>query len=154
MKKGSKGKKQWAMDMEEQKSRNARNMVLALPNAACMVVIHCVSNVNNYFISPIQLIVCDTAMRPWEKLIDLMNINGGQTELHIQTYMVKCTLEWDESDDENTGLYTHADIMKDPIRGQISYNCLLSNAYKLRFLHDWKICLGGRTIATGKEIAM
>jgi len=44
-------------------------------------------------------------------------------------------------------------MIMDPIYGQISYNCCLSNAFKLKIGHYLKIFLVEMKRATGKEIA-
>jgi len=51
------------------------------------------------------------------------------------------------------GLYTNGQMIVDPIYGQISYNCCLSNAFKLKLGHDRKRFLVKIKRATGKEIA-
>ena len=44
-------------------------------------------------------------------------------------------------------------MVNDPIYGQISYNCCLSNAFKLKLGHNVKIIVVEMMRATGKEIA-
>jgi len=67
--------------------------------------------------------------------------------------MFKCTLEQDELEEEYMGIYKHGQMIKDQIYGQISYNCCLSNAFKLKLGHNVKICVVQMMRATGKEIA-
>jgi hypothetical protein len=50
-------------------------------------------------------------------------------------------------------LYKHWQMIDDPIYGQISYNCCLSNAFKLKLGHHMKTVLVEMLRATGKEIA-
>jgi len=51
------------------------------------------------------------------------------------------------------GLYTHGQMINDPMYGQISYNGCLSNALKLKLGHNVKIFLVEMKRVTGKEIA-
>ena len=45
-------------------------------------------------------------------------------------------------EEEYMGLYyTHGQMIMDPTYGQISYNCCLSNAFKLKLGHNPKIFL-------------
>ena len=44
-------------------------------------------------------------------------------------------------------------MINDPIYGQISYNCCLSNAFKLKLGHNVKIFVLEMKRVTGKEIA-
>jgi len=44
-------------------------------------------------------------------------------------------------------------MINDPIYGQISYNCCLSNAFKLTLGHNVKTFVVDMTRGTGKEIA-
>jgi hypothetical protein len=67
--------------------------------------------------------------------------------------MINCTLEHDQVEDENTGLYTHGQIITDPIYGQFLCNCCLTNATKLKLQHNVKILLVEMMRVTGKEIA-
>ena len=50
-------------------------------------------------------------------------------------------------------IYKHQQMINDPIYGQISYNCCLSNAFKLKLGHNVKIFVVEMMGATGKEIA-
>jgi len=51
------------------------------------------------------------------------------------------------------GIYKHGQIINDPIYGQISYNCCLSNAFKLKLGHNVKIFVVEMMRVTGKETA-
>jgi len=51
------------------------------------------------------------------------------------------------------GIYKHRQMINDPIYGQISYNCYLSNAFKLKLGCNVKIIVVEMMRATGKEIA-
>ena len=92
-------------------------------------------------------------MRHWEELNDIIDKNGGPKEPYIMKSMFKCTFEPAELEEENMGLYTHGQMIMDPIHGQISYNCCLSNAFKLKHGHDVKRFLVGIKRAPGKDIA-
>jgi hypothetical protein len=78
-------------------------------------------------------------VRHWEELIDFINKNGRPKEPYILTLRFKCTLEKDELDEEYKGLYTNRQMIMDPIYGQISYNCCLSNALKFKLGNNPKI---------------
>jgi len=51
------------------------------------------------------------------------------------------------------GLYIHWQMMKDPIYGQIMYNCWLSNPLNLKLQHKPRILLVAPQRATGKANA-
>jgi len=51
------------------------------------------------------------------------------------------------------GLYTHGQMINNPIYDQILYNSWLSNAFKLKLGHNVKILLVEMMRATGKVIA-
>jgi len=51
------------------------------------------------------------------------------------------------------GIYKPGQMTNDPIYGQISYNCCLSNAFKLKLGNNVKIFVVEMMTATGKEIA-
>ena len=67
--------------------------------------------------------------------------------------MFEFTLEQDEFDEEYKGLYPHRHMINDRIDGQISYNCSLSNDFKLTLGHNWKTSLVDMKGATQKAIA-
>jgi len=67
--------------------------------------------------------------------------------------MFKHTLEQDELEQEYMGIYKHGQMINDTIYGQISYNCCLSNAFKLKLGQNVKIFVVEMMRATGKEIA-
>jgi len=64
-----------------------------------------------------------------------------------------CTLEQAELREEDMGFYTHGQMIRDPIHGQISYNCFLSNDIMFKPGHNLKILLVKMERATVKEIA-
>jgi hypothetical protein len=152
-KKGRRGNKRPATDLGERASKKARSNLPELPNTTFMVVICRVSNGKDIVLSPNQLQAAYTDVRHWEELIDFINKNGRPKEPYTLTSRFKCTLEKDELDEEYMGLYTNGQMITDPIYGQISYNCCLSNAFKLKLGHDPKIFLVEMKRATGKEIA-
>jgi len=117
-----------------------------------MVVICCVLNGKDMVLAPKQLQALYTDVRHWEELIDFIDTNGGPQQPYIPTSMFKCISEQDEWDKEYLGLYIHGQIMNDPIYGQISYNCCLANAFKLKLRHNPEIFLVEIKRATGKEI--
>jgi len=92
-------------------------------------------------------------VRQWDELNHFSDKNGGPKEPHIMTSMFKCTLEQAELEEEYMGLYTHGQMIMDPIYGQISYNCCLSKDFKLKLEHDRKIFFFEIAGATKKEIA-
>jgi hypothetical protein len=67
--------------------------------------------------------------------------------------MFKCTLPQDELEDEYMGMYKYWQMNNDPIYSQVSYNCCLSNAFKLKLGNDVKIFVVEMMRATGKETA-
>jgi len=85
-------------------------------------------------------------------LVDFIDNNGGPKQPYIPTSMFKCTLEQDELEQECMGIEKHGQMINDPIYGQISYNCCLSNALKLKLGHNVKIFVVEMMRATGKEI--
>jgi len=54
-----------------------------------------------------ELQVSYTDVRPWEELLDFIDKNDGLKEPYILTSMFKCTLEQDELEEEDMGLYKH-----------------------------------------------
>jgi len=54
-------------------------------------------------------------------------------------------------EEEYMGIYKHRRMISDPIYGQISYNCCLSNAFKLKLGHSVKIFVLEMKRATGKK---
>jgi len=118
-----------------------------------MVVICRVSNGNDMVLSPNQLQAAYTDVRRWDTLIDFINRNGRPTEPYILTSKSKRTLEQAELDEEYMGMYTNQEMITDPIYGQISYHCCLSNPFKLKLGHNPKIFLVEMKRATAKEIA-
>ena len=90
-------------------------------------------------------------MRHREELIDFIDRNGGTKVAYMLTMMSKSTLE--ELNEEYMGLYTHRQMMNDPIYGQILYNWCLSNACELKHGHNPKIFFVQMKTAVGKVIA-
>jgi len=86
-------------------------------------------------------------------LVDFIDKNGGPKEPYILNSMLKGTLEQDKLEAEYMVIYKHGQIFNDPIYGQISYNCCLSNALKLKLGHSVKILLVEVMRVTGMEIA-
>ena len=117
-----------------------------------MVVIHGVSNGSDIIQSPNHLPASYTDVRHWENLIYFIIKTRGPKEPYILTLMFKCTMEQDELDEEYMGIYTNRQMIMDPIYGQSSYNCCLSNAFILKLGHNPKVFLVGIKRATGKEI--
>jgi len=121
-----------------------------MPKATLMIVIRQVSNRNNIVPSENQLQSLYTDVMHLEELIDFIDKNRGPKETFILTSLFKCCLEHDELDEEYIGLYSNGQMIMDPIYGQISYNCCVSNALKLKFAHNPKIFYG-RYEASYKE---
>ena len=86
-------------------------------------------------------------------MVDFIDKHGSPKEPYILASMFECTFEQDELEDEYMGIYTHGQMVNNPIYGQISYNCCLSNAFKLKLGHNVKIFVAEMMRATGKEIA-
>jgi len=151
--KGRRGNKPPATHLGEHAGTTARSKLTELPNTTFSVMIHWVSNGKDMVPAPKQLQASYTDVRHWEELVDFVDKNGGLKEPHILRSMFKCTLEQDELEEEYMGIYKLGQMINDPIYGQISYNCCLSNAFKLKLGHNVKIFLVEMMRATGKEIA-
>jgi len=120
-KKGRRGKKRLPTDVGEHAGKKARTNLPELPNSTFMVKIRWVSNGNYNIISPKQLQASYTDVRQREELIDFIDKNGVRKVPYILTSMFKRALVQDKLDTEYMGLYTHGQMMNDPIYGQISY---------------------------------
>jgi len=116
-------------------------------------MIHWVSNGKDMVLAPKQLQASYTDVRHWEELVDFIDKTGRPKEPYILRSMFKCGLEQDELEDEYMGLYTHGQMINNPIYGQISYNCCFSNTFKLKLGHNVKIFRVKMMRATGKETA-
>jgi len=116
-------------------------------------MIHWVSNGKNIVPAPRQLQASYTDVRHWEELVNFMDKNGGPKELYILRSMFKCTLEHDQLEEEYMGIYKQRQMINNLIYGQISYNCCLSNAFKLKLEYNVKIFVAEMMRATGKETA-
>jgi len=92
-------------------------------------------------------------MRHCDELVDFIDKNGGPKKPYILTSKSKCTLEQDELEEEYMGLYTHRQMINNPIYCQISSNCCLSHAFKLKLGYNVKIFVVEMMRATRKEIA-
>jgi hypothetical protein len=114
----------------------ARSNLPQFPNTMFTVMIHWVLNGKDFIRAPKQLQVSYTDMRHWEEVVDSINKNGGPKEPYILRSRFKCTLDQNELEEDFMGIYTHRQMINDPIYGQISYNCCLSNAFKLKLGHN------------------
>ena len=130
-----------------------RSNLPEFPNTTFTVKISWESNGKDMVLAPKQLQASYTDIRHWEELVDFIDKNGGPKERYLLKSMFKCTLEQDESEAEYMGIYKHSQMINDSIYGQISYNCCLSNAFKLKLGHNVKIFVLEVKRATGKEIA-
>jgi len=139
--------------MGERKGKKARGKVPVLPNTTFMVVIRRVPNGNNDPTSSMQLQPSYTDVKYWEELIDFIEKNCGPKEPYCLTALYKCNLTQEELGEEYMGLYALGQMMNDLLYGQISYNCTLWNAFKLKPGQDVQLCLVEMKAATGKEIA-
>jgi hypothetical protein len=128
-KKGRRGKKRGAKDLTEHGGKMARRNLPELPYTTFTVMIHWVSNGKDMVLAPKQCQAWNTDVRHWEELVDFIDKNGGPKQPYIITSIVKCTLEQDELDEENMGIYQHGEMINDAIYGQISYNCCHSDAF-------------------------
>jgi hypothetical protein len=104
-------------------------------------------------LAPKQLQASYTDVRHWEELVDFIDKNGGPKEPYAPKLMFKWSLVQDELEEEYMGIYKNGQMINDPIYGQISYNCCLSSAFKLKLGHNMKIFVLEMKRATGKEIA-
>jgi len=102
-----------------------------LPNPTCIVVICWVLNGNDYMMSRKLVEALDTDVMYCKELMNFINRNGGLIEPSIVPSMLKCTLEQNILEAKYVGLYTHEQMLSDPIYRQISYNWCISNAFKL-----------------------
>ena len=152
-KKGRRGNKRTATDLGERAGKKARSNLPELPNTTFTVGIHWVSNGKDMVLALKQLQTSYTDVRRWEELGDFIDKHSGPRETYISTSMFKWTLEQDEMEEEYMGLYNHGQMINEPIYGQISYNCCLSNAFQLKLGHNVNIFLVEMMRATGKEIA-
>ena len=147
------GNKRLATDLGERAGTKGRSNLPELPNTTFTNMIHCVSNGKDMVLAPKQLQASYTDERHWKGLIDFIDKHGGPKEPYIFTSMFKCTLEQDELKKDYMGIDKHGQIINDPIYGQISYNCCLSNAFKLKVGHNMKIFVVEMMKVTRKEIA-
>ena len=100
-----------------------------LPNRTFIILSHWVSNGSANLQFPKQLQASYTDVRHWEELKNFIENNEDPNEPYILTSMFKCTFKQNKLDKEYMGLYTHGQIMYDPIYRQILYNCCLSNTF-------------------------
>ena len=105
-------------------------------------------------LAPKQLHASYRDVRNWEELIDFIYKNGCPKKPYIMTSMFKCTLEQDELEEKYKGLCTKGQMIMDHIYGQISYNCCLVMAFKLKLGHNLNIFfveIGGATEVENTE---
>jgi len=152
-KKGWQGNKRPAMDLGQCAGNKARGNVSELPNTTYMVVIHRVLNGNHDQTSSMQLQASYTDVRHCEELIDFIETNCAPNDPYCLTALYKCNLMQKKLDEEYMGLYAPGQMMNDSLYGQISYNCSLSNAFKLKLGHHVQLSLIEIKAATGKDIA-
>lgn len=140
------------MELGLSMGNNARNYLPELPNTMFKVLICWVSNGNTFILSPKQFPASYIDLEHWEELVDFIEKNVGVKLPDILTLMIRCTLEQDELDKEYVGLYSHGEVMNNPIYGQTSYSCCRTNAFKLKLGHDVNKTLGEMMSNTWKEI--
>jgi len=112
-----------------------------------------VSNGHEVILSPNDLQTVYPDVRHREELIDCINTHGGPKEPYIPTSLFKCTLGQDKLAEEYMGVYTHWQMIINPIYGQISYNCSLPTAFKLKLGYNPRKNLVELKRVTGMEIA-
>jgi hypothetical protein len=137
----------------EHTGKSARSNLPELPNTMLTVMICWVSNGKDFVLAPQQLQALHPDVRHWEEFVDFIDTNGGLKEPYNLTPTFKCNLEQDKLEGEYMGLYTHGQIINDPIYGQISYNRCCSNTFHLKHGHSVKIFLVEMLRARGKEFA-
>ena len=131
----------------------SRSNLPELPNTTFTVMIHWVSNCKDMVLAAKQPQASYSDVRHWEELVDFIDKNRGPKQPYILPSMFKCTLAQDKSEEEYMGIYKHRQMINDPIYGQISYNCCISNVFKLKLGHNVKIFVVEMMRVTGKRIA-
>jgi len=149
----TRGKQQPVTDLGECVSNMVKRNGPELPNTNVTVVICWVSNGKDMILAPTQLRASYTNVGQWEELIGFSDKKGGLKELYVHTLMFKCTLAQEELDKGYMGSYSHGHMIIDPIYGQMSYNCCLSNAFKMNLGYNLKILLVKMKRATRQVIA-
>jgi hypothetical protein len=86
-------------------------------------------------------------------LVHFIDKNAYPKEPYILKSIFMSTLEKDKLEEDYLGLYTHQQKINDPVYGQISYNCCLVHAFKLKHELKVKILLVEMMRATGTGIA-
>jgi hypothetical protein len=89
-KKGRRGNKQPATDLQECAGNTAGGNVPELPNTTCMVVIHRVPNGNNVLTSRMQFQVSYTGVRHWEEVIDFIDNDCGPKQPYCLSALSTC----------------------------------------------------------------
>jgi len=97
-----------------------------------MVMIQWVLNGTGMVLAAKQLHTSYTDVRHWEELVDFIDKNGCPKEQFISPSLFQCTLEQDKLKEEYMGIYIHLKMINDPINGQLSYYCCLSNSFKFK----------------------
>jgi len=87
-----------------------------------------------------------------EELIDIIEKNCGLKAPYCLTVYYKCNSKQKELDEEYMGWYAPRQMMNDSLYGQISYNSVLSDAFKFKLGHNLKGFLVEMKAATGKDI--
>jgi len=140
------------MDLGESTGIKECDNLPELSNTMFMVVSCWVwnSKINLLFPEYLQALYAD--VRRLKEPVDLIEKNGGQKELHIVPSMFMSTWEWVGLDEVYIQLYCNWITMNDPIHAQISYNCFVSNTFKLEVGYNLMIFLVEMGIATGRVI--
>ena len=71
---------------------------------------------------------------------------------YCQTLISKCNLTHEELDDEYMRECAPGQMMHDPLYGQIAYNSSISNAFKFKLGHTFKLFLVEMKAARGMDI--
>jgi hypothetical protein len=100
-----------------------------------------VSNGKDIILAPKQIQAPYTDVMHWEELIDFIDKNADPKEPYSMTSLFKFTLEQAELEEQYMGLNPNGQIIMEPIYDQISYNCGLRNAFKLKLGYHRKILL-------------
>jgi hypothetical protein len=110
----------------------ARCNLAELPNTMFTIIIHWVSNGKDMVLALTQLQASYTDVRHLDELVNFIDKGRSPKEPYILRTMYMCTMDQDGLEEKYIGIYKQGQIFNDPRYGQISQNCSLSNAFKLK----------------------
>lgn len=141
------------IDLGHCAGKNMRSILPELPNTTAMNVSRWVPIWNDNHISLKQLLAPYTYVTCSEEPIYTIDTNKSPKEPYMLTLTLKWCLGQDKFDQEYIGLYTHGPMRNNPIYAQISFNCWLLNAFKLKLECNVTILMSQMRTATGNGIA-